>query len=48
VPQPFDPSNLCRFRWRTIAAMAYDQALADRIRELVAGQKGSSRGRKRA
>src|SRR5688572_27972403 len=27
-------------RGRTIAAMAYDQALADRIRELLAGEAG--------
>jgi TfoX/Sxy family transcriptional regulator of competence genes len=26
--------------WRTIAAMAYDQALAERIRELIASEAG--------
>ena len=28
--------------WRTIAAMAYDEALADRIREILAGEAGLS------
>ena len=26
--------------WRTIAAMAYDEALAERIRELLGGERG--------